>query len=224
MQPFVHSILLIASKDLRSELRRPVSFLSTIVFCLLMVFLFGWMQMLAPFEATSQFPVFVWVILLFASLFGTAQTFAAEVENDSLTALLLAVPETSCILLGKLLANTVVLTAISLVTVPLAFVFWDAPGPERMHVFALAIWLGVAGLSSLGTLLSSVAEQAGGLAVLLPVFMLPLSLPLVIAVVELSHAGMGATGGLQPWLYLALVCDLLFLSLNLLLAGVLLEV
>lgn len=224
MRQYVGQIILLTQKDLKETLRRPGGLLAAVVFSLLLLFIFS-LQLAADPTGTNQWaPGLLWVIFLFASFFTMNQSFAKEQENDCHLALLLAVEEKSVLFFAKAIGNLLLLIIVAAVILPLAVVFWDLRGPIDIAVFAFILFFGLLGLSLVATLFSGITWQADAQQVLLPVLAVPLSIPLLLSLVELTGSAMGSGAPLQPWLYLLIIFDLLFFILPVLLFDYILEV
>jgi heme exporter protein B len=124
----------------------------------------------------------LWVTLLFAAILGINRLFVAEREQSLFDGLLLAPIERTALLVGKALALLVYLVALELVALPvfgLFFItqgFWDAL-PLLLAITALAD----IGLAVVGALLASIAVNTRARDLLLPILLLPLAIPVVIA-------------------------------------------
>ncbi len=215
-------IWMIMRKDLTLQFRQPTAFLSTFMFCLLLVFIFSLSLHLSSLDSFPLLPAILWIILLFAAVLGITHTFVQENDNDCIHALALAVSEKSCIFLGKGLANF----AFLLMTVPLLvlilFLFLDITEVINLPLLVLSLFLGVLGLAVLGTLFNSLFCNQAGL--LMPILLFSLAIPLLISAIELTKVALALTTQLQPWLLLIVIFDLLFIALGILLSDYMLEV
>ena len=72
--------------------------------------------------------------------------------------------------------------------------------------------LGTLGLSTLGTLFAAIAVGTRGREAILPLLVLPVSVPIVIAAVKTTELALLDTGsGAPSWLFLMVAFDALFL-------------
>ena len=151
----------------------------------------------------AQAAGFLWAGLLFASLLALAASFAAEVEDDALEGLLLLPVRPWAIYLGKAVSNWLLLTVLGLGLVPLMVALYDA-GTTRLAPLSLVIVLGAAGLSAPGTFYAGLTSQVRAQQLLLPLLLLPLVVPVLLASVKAtSLLLMGdPMDQLESWLWL----------------------
>ncbi len=168
-------------KDLLLDIRSRDRIGHMAVFAALVVVLLSITLPTASAEArTTWTPALLWVVFLFTSLLGLARSFQAETEGGAIATLAGAPCDRGWIFLGKAAANFVSLMGVGLWTAALFAVFLDvdwsrAPG-MNLGIGAL----GAAGLSVLGTLLSSMSASARFREFLLPVLLFPLILPVLV--------------------------------------------
>ncbi|MFM9124463.1 MAG: heme exporter protein CcmB [Actinomycetota bacterium] len=158
----------------------------------------------------------LWAAVDFTAVLGLLRAFAAEAEEGALDALLLAPVDRAAIWLGSALAQFGFLVVVELVAVPLWWLlFFQEDGPAPVPVIA-ALLLANVGIALVGTLAAALALGARTRDVLLPVLVLPLAIPLVLAGVTATYGAFGEEGGgfgpLGPLGFLALY-DLIFLAL-----------
>jgi heme exporter protein B len=151
-------------------------------------------------------------------------SFAREHSNDTLDALCLAPVSPFAILLGKILANVIFLGACEVLLLPIFAVFYNValiPVLGRL-VFVLA--LGTFGLAVTGTVFSAVAAQARMRELLLPLLLLPVLVPLLLAAVEATAGLLSDTPEMQTtWIELLVGFDVMFLTVSWLLSDFLLQ-
>jgi heme exporter protein B len=168
-------------KDLRVELRTKESVPAMALFAVttFVVFHFG----LDRDTLEGQLAAGVlWVTLLFAAILGINRLFVAEREQAGFDGMLLAPIERTAVLAAKAAALFVYLVALELVAVPvfgLFFIqsgFWDA-----LPLLVVVLLLADAGIAVVGALLSSIAVNTRARDLLLPLLLLPLTVPVMIA-------------------------------------------
>lgn len=173
--------LAVARKDLLSELRSR----DTLLPLLLLALLVGAVGMLALHDVHDRTVVasaIVWTALAFAASLGLARAFGAERDRGTLDTLLSLPIDRTALFVGKTLASLVLLALTALVVVPLyGFATGDALGGGAFFLF---LALGCVGLACTGTMLSALAAQARTRDLLMPVLLLPLVVPLLIAAVH----------------------------------------
>ena len=208
---------LIARKDLRLELRTRDIVTSVGLFALLVVV-----------AASFAFPTWgrgregvaagvLWIAFLFAGLLGIGRSFAIEKEESCIDGLLLSPAGPEAIFLGKLLATLVFTLGVELVTLPVFVVLLQLSPGAGIAVLILAALLGTFGLATVGTLFAAMAVNTKTREVILPLLVLPIAVPLLIASVEATAAALGgrSLASAQPWLLVMAAYDALFLMVGL---------
>src|SRR5712692_7888461 len=119
----LHAARAILGKEWRTELRTRELVNTTVVFGLIVVFLFS-----RSFEPTSEearriVPGLLWIAFFFAGSLMLQPSFVREQANETLAALRLAPVDPLAILLGKTLANFFFLALAELVLLPVFVVF-----------------------------------------------------------------------------------------------------
>jgi heme exporter protein B len=139
--------------------------------------------------------------------------FLREQHNDTLSALRLSVSDPFAIFLAKLAANTLFLLLTELLLLPLFAVMYNVPVVPVLHWLVLVFFLASLGISIAGTALSAISAQARMRELLLPLLMLPLLTPILVASTEVTKSLFERTPFVQ-WKgigFLA-VFDLVFLT------------
>ncbi|MCC6641812.1 MAG: heme exporter protein CcmB [Deltaproteobacteria bacterium] len=204
-------LLAVLWKDLLSEWRSRDRAVAMLLFSLLVVVIFHFsLPPASPDEARTLAPGLLWVATVFAALLGLGRAFALELENDALSGLALAPADRGWIFLGKALANAVLIFAVQLVTAAALGLAFDVPLAEHAGRLAALLALGALGLAGAGTLFGAVAVRTRFRELVLPLLLLPLLVPVVVAGVR-ATATLLETGALavEP-LRLLLVTDAVF--------------
>src|SRR5439155_4603816 len=193
----------ILAKDLRIEWRTRESLASVFVLGVLLLVVLTVAHDPTPEAAPALAPAVLWVSFVFTGLAGIQRGFLLERENDCLAGLLTAPVDPADIYAGKLAANVILLAVTQGVVVPLAGLFLHADlWPVLPGLFAVLL-LGNVGFAALSTLFAAVAARTRARETLLPLLLLPLALPLLIAAVQATEAVLaggprGARGGGAP--------------------------
>lgn len=129
---------------------------------------------------------FFWATILLAGTLGLNRSFSSEQENRSLDAILAAPVDRAAIFIGKVISITLFMIFVEAVLIPIFVVFFDRPfyRPQVIGVFLL----GTLGYAAAGVLISSMTSQTRLQGVLLPVLLLPLALPSVLAAATATSA------------------------------------
>ncbi len=237
--PLIVSALAVLRKDLRAELRSRELVSSMGLFALLSILVFSFaleltgpllsineelrqinalleslgetgIEAVDPLNLTAIVSGMFWVTVIFALVLGLSRSLAAEREEGNMDAMLLAPVNRSAIYLGKMLSNFLITVVVGLVLMPVITILFNINllDPRLLLVMVL----GVLGFVSMGTLLATMAVQTRSRETLLPIMMLPTSLPVLLAVVRATN---GIIGG-QPvdlwggWVTLIVILDLLY--------------
>jgi heme exporter protein B len=154
----------------------------------------------------------LWLAFLFASLLGLNRSFARELSNDCLQALRLIPADLGAIYLGKLLSNLLFMVLAEAVLLPVFGIFFNLSLWERPFWLAAILVLGTWGIAALGTMFSAVSANTRMRELMLPMLLLPLTIPLLIAAMaSTTTLLMGAPmQEADVWLKLLLGFDIIF--------------
>jgi heme exporter protein B len=175
-------------KELRTEFRSRELLTTTIVFILVVLVLFSF-----TFDPTSEESRrfgsgLLWLAFLFAASLMLQPCFLREQSNDTLSALRLSVADPFAIFLAKLAANTCFLLVTELLLLPVFATMYNVPVLPVLHWLMLTFFLGSLGISIAGTALSAISAQARMRELLLPLLLLPLLTPILVASTEVTAA------------------------------------
>ena len=205
------SVLL--GKELRTEFRSRELLTTTVVFILMVVVLFSFTFDPTREESRRYGPGLLWLAFLFAASLMLQPCFLREQTNDTLSALRLAVSDPFAIFLAKLSANTLFLLLTELLLLPVFSILYNVPVLAVFPQLALVLFLGSLGLSVTGTTLSAISAQARMREMLLPLLLLPLLTPLLIASTEATAALLSENPSLRwDWLAFLITFDVIFLT------------
>jgi heme exporter protein B len=173
-------------KELRTEFRSRELLTTTVIFILIVIVLFSF-----TFEPTSDEsrrfgPGLLWLAFLFAASLMLQPCLLREQTNDTLSALRLSVSDPFAIFLAKLAANTLFLLLTELFLLPFFAMMYNVPVVGVLHWLVLVFVLGSVGISIAGTALSAISAQARMRELLLPLLMLPLLTPILVASTEVT--------------------------------------
>ena len=205
-------------KDLLLELRRRESLLAMFFFGTLLLFIFHFALDVQPDRAAGMAPGLLWLALVFCGTLGLMQLFQAERENRCLEALLLSPIDRAAIFLSKVLFNLTLMVLLEIVVFPLFWVLFNLTLWERLPWVFLYGLLGTVGFCVLGTLFSALTLGARGREILLPLLLLPLMIPVILATIRGMEIILRA-GDFQeslPWLHLLIGFDVIFLTAGIL--------
>ena len=214
----------VLSKELRIELRTRDLTHTVFFFVLMVAGLFSFAFAPTAMESRRILPGLVWLAFFFAGTLMLQLCFVREQVNDTLAALRLAPIDPFAILLGKILANFLFLAVTEVVFVPIFSVFYNVSLGPVIGRLMMVLLLGTFGLAVVGTVFSAMAAQARMRELLLPLLLLPVLAPVLIAGVDATAGLLGPVPMLRrEWLSMLIGFDLIFLTATWLLSGFLVE-
>jgi heme exporter protein B len=177
--PFFHSVLTIIKKDLRLEQRTGQTISLMVFFSLTAVVTFNLALRGDLAAARNVSAGLIWVTILLAGTLGLNRSFAAERENSSIDGLLMAPVSRQAIYLGKVGSVLIFSLGLELALAFMFFIFFNRPflAPSVLVILTL----GTIGFVAAGVLVTAMTIQTQARDVLLPVLLLPLTLPAVLA-------------------------------------------
>ncbi len=174
-------------KDLLSERRARRVWPAMLLFGALTTILLA-VQMDLPAEGRHRIAGgMLWLAVCFAGMLTLDRSFAGEREDGCWEALLLYPVSTTTIYFAKLAVNVVALAALQCVLVPLFAAMAGVPLLAHPGAIALTLILGILGIAAVGTLLSALSAGIRQGANLLPLLVLPLVIPVVLAAAEATR-------------------------------------
>jgi heme exporter protein B len=214
----------IAAKDLRIELRGRYALSSVLPFAATMLVALG--LSLGPGRGLLRevAPGLLWMAALFAAVLLVRRSYEAESEDGAMEGLLLAPVDRAAVFLGKAGAVVLQLLVLEAALLLLVGALFDLSPAGEPLVLAAALLLGSVGLGALGTLFGALTESPRAREAILPLLVLPLATPVIVAAVKATALATGHRGGeAGSWLGLLLAFDVAFVSAGVLVFGYLLE-
>ena len=200
-------------KELRTEFRSRELLTTTAVFILTIVVLFSFTFDPSVNESRRFGPGLLWLAFLFAASLMLQPCFLREQTNDTLSALRLSVNDPFAIFLAKLAANTLFMLFTQILLLPVFSILYNVPVLAAFPQLVLVMFMGSLGLSVTGTALSAISAQARMRELLLPLLLLPLLTPVLIASTE-ATASLLVLNPIMPWKWLGFLLgfDVVFLT------------
>lgn len=215
---------IILAKELRAEFRTRELLNTTVVFVLMVVVMFSFTFDPTAAESRRFGPGLLWIAFLFAGSLMLHPSFTREQANETLAALRLAPIEPFAILMGKILANLLFMLLAEILLLPVFAVLYDVRMAHVLGRLLLILVLGTFGMAVTGTVFSAVASQARMRELLLPLLLLPVLTPVLIASTEATTALLGDPAELpRAWLGFLVAFDVVFLTATWLFGEYLLE-
>ncbi len=209
----LHTTGILLGKELRTELRSRELITTTVVFILLVVVLFSFTFDPTSSESRRFGPGLLWIAFLFAASLMLQPCFLREQMNDTLSALRMSTPDPFAIFLAKLTANTIFLLLTELLMLPIFSVLYNVPILKVFPSLLLVLFAGSAGICVTGTAVAAISAQARMRELLLPLLLLPLLTPVLIASTEATAALLAEQPALRlDWVGFLAAFDIVFLT------------
>jgi heme exporter protein B len=205
-------------KDVVVERRAKEGLNALIFFAGLLLFLFYFALGPDRDRIRGALPGLFWLAFVLAGLLGLGRAFALERENDCLDGLIVAPGDKSAIYLGKVAGTTALMVVMEAAFIAATGFFYNLdlwPAVPRLLVVAVA---GTVGFAAVGTLFAAMTVQLRAREVLLPVLLLPLVVPVLLAAVRLTEGALAGEpwGTALPWWQLLVGFDVVFVVVGLL--------
>jgi heme exporter protein B len=190
---FFRQVGVIAFKDLRAELRTKEAINASLAFSIVILLLFSFA--FNPDEDTMReiSGGLLWIVFAFAGTLMLNRSFARELPNDCLDALIAAPLPASALFLGKCLANYVLVLAVELISLPVFGVFYNVRWARQFPELLLVLLLGTWALTVIGTIFSALTVNIKLREVMLPMLTYPILIPALMSAMQLTSALVGGT-------------------------------
>jgi heme exporter protein B len=211
-------VLTIAAKDLRAELRTKEAINASLAFALVILLMFSFA--FDP-EADTTREIsggLLWIVFAFAGTLILNRSFARELPNDCLDALIAAPISGAALFLGKAVANFILVMAVELISLPVFGIFsnvhWTRQFPELLLVLVLGSW----GMTVIGTIFSALTVNIRLREVMLPMLTYPILIPPLMGAMQLT-SGLVAGTPIAPdtvvWLKVLIGFDVVYTAVSL---------
>jgi heme exporter protein B len=209
---YFRTIFNIIEKDILLELKTKEVINSMLIFALLVVIVFSFI-----FEPGAEYKIdlaagILWMAIIFSGILGLNKSMMNEVTGGNLSALLLAPIDRSAIFFGKTFSNFIFILFMEVITIPVYTIFYDISLLDNLLLNIATLLLGTYGFSVLGTLFSIISVKSKTREVMLPILLLPLIIPLVLASIQSMNIFIKGENIEESykWLQLLLGFDIIF--------------
>jgi heme exporter protein B len=185
---YLRQVLTIAAKDLRAEWRTREAVNASLAFMLAILVLFSF----AFDPGNSDVSIkdvgggLLWLAYAFAAALALNRSFARELQNDCLDALMAAPVPGSALFAGKALANFVLLMAMEIVSLVAFSVLYNVKVQTHIWELLLVILLGTWAMAAMGTFFSALTVNLRLRELMLPVLIYPFLVPALMAAIALT--------------------------------------
>ncbi len=213
---FWRAALAVAEKDVVTELRSRELVGAMGLFALLSVLIFSFALELNRQARAEAVGGVLWVTIVFAAILGLNRSMAIEREGGSFDALLLAPVSRAALYVGKLCGTYAFTLAVALPLLIVMTVLYNVAVITAATVGVLL--LGAFAIASIGTLLAALTIQTRARETLLPIVMLPIVLPALLAAVRATNGILGGAPveSWSGWVTILVILDVVYLLLCLL--------
>ena len=190
---YLRQVWTIAAKDLRSEWRTREALNASLAFSItiLVLFSFAFDPENPEIKIDLLAAGLLWMVYSFAAALALNRTFARELQNDCLDALLAAPIPESALFLGKALANFVLLMVIEVVSLGAFSVLYNVKIAAHIVELLLVIVLGTWPMSAMGTFFSAITVNLRLRELMLPVLIYPALVVPLLAAISLTQTLLG---------------------------------
>jgi heme exporter protein B len=214
---------LVAGKDLRVEARSRVGVNQVVPFALLVLIVFAFALDSDRATLARVGPGLFWVTVLFSGLLAIQRSFVIEADDDARDALRLSGLDGAGIFLGKAGAVALQLAALEAVLAVGVVVLYGVSLHSPAVLLLTALFTTV-GLASAGTVYGIIAAGLRVRDTLLPLLVLPVLAPVLLAASRACDAALAGTpGDGWPWVRLLFVFATIYVTFGVVAFGPLLE-
>jgi heme exporter protein B len=222
----IRAAVAILRKDLEIELRTKQSVPAMALFSVtaFVLFHFGLDRDRLDGELAAGV---LWVTLLLATVLGVNRLFATEREQGGLDGLLLAPIDRTAVFVAKATTMFMYLVVLELIAIPAFAILLLGPSAiDQLPALLAVLAMADVGLAAVGSLVAALAAEARARDLLVPLLLLPLLTPVLIAAARATSplwAVHPETGDLAKWAAVLGLYDLVFVLLSVAVFDFLLE-
>jgi heme exporter protein B len=213
---YFRQVWTVAGKDLRSELRTKESLNAAISFAIVILVLFSFAVDPTADQVKEISGGLLWLVFAFAGALILNRSFARELGNDCLDALVSSPVPGSALFLGKALGNFVLLTIVELVSLPIFGVLYNTQWARQPWTLMAILLLTTWGVTVIGTMFSALTVNLRLRELMLPTLIYPMMIPALMSAMRLTTlliAGEPIPAGDEIWIRLLIGFDIIFTAL-----------
>jgi heme exporter protein B len=210
-------ILTIALKDIRSELRGKEAINASLAFSVVVLLLLNFAFDPGADETQAFAGGLLWIVFAFAGVLIFNRSFARELPNDCLDALIAAPIPGPALFLGKTIAAFLLVFGVELVCLPVFANFYDVRILNVIVPLVGIIALGTWTMSVVGVFFSLLTINIRLRELMLPVIFYPMLIPALLGAIAtttalLNTGQIGANN--EAWVRLLAGCSIIFTALG----------
>lgn len=181
-------------KDLVLEARTRETLPALFVLGLLVLVVFDFSLALKPEDAQRYAGGILWVAIVFASVLALGRTFLLERENSCIEGLLTSPLDRGSLFLAKFAVNTILLLVFEAMLLPVFALLYDVSLTANLPGLLVVLLTGSIGIAATGSLFALAALGTRAREMVLPLLVLPLQIPMLIAAVQSTQMVLGGSG------------------------------
>jgi len=204
--------VLVASKDLRMELRSKDALNAAVAFSLAMLVLFSFAFDPDSEQAREIAGGLLWLVFTFAGTLLLNRSFARELPNDCLESLLASPIPAVSLLFGKAVANWVLLLMVEFLCLPIFGIFYNIEWPRQIRMLVVVMLVSW-GIAVVGTVFGALTVILRLREWMLRVLVYPILIPSLLAAILVSAhliGGQPINEALEAWPRLLIGFDIIF--------------
>jgi len=212
---FLRQSLAITAKDLRSEMRTKEALNASLAFAVVIFLLFSFAFDPANLniDVNDYAGGLLWLAFAFAGALSLNRSFARELQNDCLDALVASPVAPGVLFLGKALANFALLLAVEIVSLAVFSLMYDVRLRAQLGSIAVVILLTTWAITVIGTAFSALTVNLRMRELMLPILTYPFLIPALLAAILLTadlFAGKPISAANAIWLRVLVAFDVIF--------------
>jgi heme exporter protein B len=160
----------------------------------------------------------LWLVFAFAGALVVNRSFARDLPNDCLDALIASPISSAALFLGKAIANVFLLLALELISLPIFGLFYNIDWTRQFWALMLTVFLASWGISVVGTVFSAMTVNLRLRELMLPMLVYPILIPCLLGAITLTAdlvAGKPLAANNEVWLRLLIGFDIIYTALSL---------
>jgi heme exporter protein B len=221
----VRIALAVARKDALAELRGRHATVSTLFFAAVVLLLFGFA--LGPDSArlAAAAPGLLWLAIVFAGILAVGRLHQLETDDGALEQLAAYPVERWSLYAGKALGGLGVMLVLGLVLALAVGILFGVDMTSAPLPLLATVVLGAGGVAAVGTFYAGLTVRLRAREVMLPLLMLPVLAPMLLAAVKATTAALSGDpfGELGAWIGLLVAFDVVMVAAGAATYGYLLE-
>jgi heme exporter protein B len=207
----------VVRKDFLLEARSRAHFNAMLFFALMILLIFSFALGPSAGRLRAAAGGLLWLAFIFSGLLAFGQMYQAEAENDAFEGLLLIAQSRSAIYAGKVLAVALMMLVIEAIVAPVMALLYDLNLWSALPTLFPIALLGTLGFAAIGALYGALTMSLRAREVLLPLLLLPVTVPVILGAVKASTIVLTSSHeSLTLWFSLLVAYDLIFLTAGLL--------